>query len=662
MDWRSAAWRSAGLWAAIAAFVVARSPIRASADVVVISNRSHEMIRFSVGVVGSEKRDYRLQSGDLVPIPVPAGREAAVAFFSGGEPKSYLLESNAPYFFFDNPKTKKLELEQIGLSRGQPAADAPSAEGNAAGGTAGSNGARNPALQSPPMPAGAPAVGAKDPGFTKVTVKILVDEEEPAVRHVWEERLKKRVAAASEILERYGRIKLEVVATDTWKSDNTKTDDASADFDRSLREFQIKVRPQPAQIAIGFTSQYQVSKGRTHLGGTRGPLMSHILLREWSKRVSEPERLELLVHELGHHFGASHSPEHDSVMRPVLGDRQSVARSFRIAFDPLNTLAMNLVSEEIRDRGITSYAGIRPSVRRRLVDVYATLGRMMPEDPAAGVYLQRLGEAPVVQLQPQKKSGNPLVDGPRLVIAAVVEAAGRNRSLPHGLEAGAGPVRPSGDALTEQYVRAAAAAASQLPAEERAKALCLGLAVALGDVDSLTNNPLTKDLLPLLETDERRKVRLALIGSPTMHGRDDLTRHFFISAGVASLAGPEIAESIGLLKEFRDANGGSGFSFVDLSADLAGVAFAKQVQSADGLKQVADSFRVAQVLPPIDGLPEGLQLAKFQESFGSPSDPRFRAEVDKLRARLRALDPSKATAATIQPKADGKANPSGGTP
>ncbi len=615
--------RSLFNWLAVSATIVALAQASVSADVAIIANRARAMVHFSVAVEGGAKREYRLDPGDLVPITLRAGHQTTLEFDAAGKRKSYLLEANSPYFFHSDAKSQQLDLDRIGLSDERTITDA---------------GAAAPAAVPPPAPIEDP----KTTEPTTVRVKILVDEEEPAIRRIWEERLKKRVAAASEIFERYARIKLEVVATDTWKSENWTDGDASVNFTKSLREFETKVSPQPAQIAIGFTSQYAnlLPKGRTHLGGTRGPLMSHILLREWSKHVSEPERLELLVHELGHHFGASHSPELDSVMRPVLGDRKAVARNFRITFDPLNALAMNLVGEEIRDRGITTFGGFRPTVRRRLVEVYATLGRLMPEDPAAGHYLAMLGETPVVPLAPTKKTGSTLIDGTRQVIAAVVEAAARNRGLSRasGVAAAAQPSRPAGELLTEQYVRAAAAAAATLPADDRVKSLCLGLAVALGDTDSLSGNPLTKELLPLLETDQQRKVRLALIGTPTMHSRNDLVRHFFVSAGLASLAGPEIAESIGLLKEFKDAGGGSGFSFADLCADLAGVAFVKHLQSAAGFEAVVKSFSVTAYLPPVNKLPEGLQMPQFQTSYGSPSDPRFRAEMDKLRERVRTLE------------------------
>ena len=136
-----------------------------------------------------------------------------------------------------------------------------------------------------------------------VKIKILVDDDEKAIRSIWEERLRKRIADASAIFEKYAGIKLEVVACDTWTTDNKVQD-----FDAQLRDFEANVDAAPADLAIGFASQYSIVTGRTHLGGTRGPLANHIMVREWSKQVSEPERLELLVHELGHHFGAVHSP------------------------------------------------------------------------------------------------------------------------------------------------------------------------------------------------------------------------------------------------------------------------------------------------------------------------------------------------------------------
>ena len=196
---------------------------------------------------------------------------------------------------------------------------------------------------------------------------ILADDDEPAVQNVWEKRFRKRLAAASEIFEHYCRVRFEVVAVSTWVSDNN-----IREFEKSLEEFERKVNPLPARLAIGFTSQYQKIQGRRHLGGTHGPLRPHILIREWSQEISEPERLEVLVHEMGHFLGAAHTPDDRSVMRPVLGDRRSRARSFRIGFDPSNALVMYLIGEELRSLRTGQLAsasagdqnGLAPGVRR----------------------------------------------------------------------------------------------------------------------------------------------------------------------------------------------------------------------------------------------------------------------------------------------------------
>ncbi|HEY2827513.1 MAG TPA: matrixin family metalloprotease, partial [Pirellulales bacterium] len=163
-----------------------------------------------------------------------------------------------------------------------------------------------------------------------------------------------------------------------------------------------KTDPGNARIAIGFTSEFQITKGRTHLGGTRGPLNNHILLREWSQVVSEPERLELLVHELGHFLGAVHSPEPDSVMRIILGDRQARVRKFQIHFDPLNTLAMNLVAEEWRKHPLYNYAQMSLLTQARLRAIYGAISQTLPEDNSSLQYLRILDRtAPRITIGPQ---------------------------------------------------------------------------------------------------------------------------------------------------------------------------------------------------------------------------------------------------------------------
>ncbi len=597
-------------------------PRAAQADVVILSNRAPALVKFYATRGKAPPKVFQLGVGDILPFACEPGDEVQIAFASAGARREYTLEPNSIYFFHTDPTGKKLDLQQIAIT--DKAHPKPPREPEA----------KNTANDQKPIPAGPPK-------FAKVTVKILVDDDEKAVRAVWEARLRKRIADASAILEKYAGFTLEVVAVGTWD-----TQDDVENFHELLREFEASVKPDPADVAIGFASQYTAVSGRVHLGGTRGPLQSHILLRESSRQVTEPERLELLVHELGHRFGAAHSPESTSVMRPVLADRKAVSRRFIIVFDPINALAMYLVAEELRERQIERLYQVSPRTRDVLVSIYLTLGKAFPQDPAANQYLALLGEGPPATMRPGRRPVT-LIESTRIVRDAIVDAADRNRRLPRGSSSEGGPARLTGDALTERYVRAAATATIDLPEGHRVKAFALGLAVALVDTDSLDSNSLTRELLSGVETPEQRERRLEMLGTPTLCSRNDLVRHYFFSLAMATLASSSISETAGVLKEMRDSRDASGFSFADIAADLSGIALADYVRGSDErVAALADSFVVEDFMPSIAGLPEKLSTDAIQKTYGSISDPRFRAALDEVRARVRKLPVYSTTAAT----------------
>jgi hypothetical protein len=230
---------------------------------------------------------------------------------------------------------------------------------------------------------------------------IFADSNEPLAQAPWEKQIRARLADASKIFEHHCRVRFEPAAAGRWQ-----TDPHVFVFGKSLDEFMThaSVKP-PARIAIGFTSRYQWVPGEVHLGGTRGPFFPYILIRNAMPGVSEPERLEVLVHELGHYLGAVHVPHSTSVMRPILGDQKSRLRSFRIRFDGPNTLAMYLVAEEMRIHPITSLSQLSPERKAALRGVYAAIIQAMPKDSTAQEYLTMLnGGVPGMQPAPPPRA------------------------------------------------------------------------------------------------------------------------------------------------------------------------------------------------------------------------------------------------------------------
>ncbi len=591
----SRSWGATGL-----AFLLASVPAGAWAAIIVIANRTTQSVPFDLTAGGDSLHKFELPAGELISLPVKdTGR---LRFKRGNTQRDYVLDSNAAYYF-GLDQHGGLDLQRIGLA----AQDAAPAEEPAA------------AVPTAHEPKRADGGDFTMPAPPVIPVKILVDEEEMAKQSEWERRLRARVAAASKILEQHAHVKFEVVAVDTWRTDNNITE-----FNRSLREFEQKVDPAPARLAIGFTSQYQLTRGKTNLGGTRGILHSHLLIREWSQVITEPERLEVLVHEIGHFLGAVHSPEPDSVMRPNLGDRKARLKAFRIGFDPVNTLAMSLVGEELRTRPVRTMSDFSVRTQLELRKIYAAIDDALPEDPAASHYMEHIDAGSMLGL----------VQGTRLVIKAVVMLAEENAKLPPRGDANvAGRYAAEGDELADRYVRQAAALAGRTPGGISRSAFLAGLAIALDRSDVLRQDPLVGSVAKSLESDDQRKHRLEVLGNPTARGRHDLVAHFAVSAALTSIIGPTAAESVGLAKECRDARGGSGFSFADYQADLAGIRFAQHlIEGKVSLPQLAAGFSFSQCLPAIDHLPEGLTWQEFTSQFGSLTDDRFlkqRAAVEQ---------------------------------
>jgi len=130
----------------------------------------------------------------------------------------------------------------------------------------------------------------------------------------------------------------------------------------------------------------------------------------------------------------------------------------------------------------------------------------------------------------------------------------------------------------------------------------------------------------------------------TLGGRNDLMRHFVVSAGLTLTTGRDMADALGELKEISDTgDGGSGFSFADLAADRAGIRFAQTAVNPQNARRLqallAGQGKNAERLffPATADLPEALSRRAFKARFGSPGAPSFIALVERIDRRIAAL-------------------------
>jgi uncharacterized protein YfiM (DUF2279 family) len=171
------------------------------------------------------------------------------------------------------------------------------------------------------------------------------------------------------------------------------------------------------------------------------------------------------------------------------------------------------------------------------------------------------------------------------------------------------------------------------------KAAILALGVILGEerVAKVAKRPISIDRI-----DELKAIRNRV----TLNGRNDLARHFWVSAALAVLSDENRSMAVGIGKEMMDAtDGGSGFSFVDLTADRAGtrmaIASTKNKSNARNMQdRIANGVSIADFFPSVDGLPEGIKGKDFQSQYGGlggKETQRLAKEIESRIENCRAL-------------------------
>ena len=122
----------------------------------------------------------------------------------------------------------------------------------------------------------------------------------------------------------------------------------------------------------------------------------------------------------------------------------------------------------------------------------------------------------------------------------------------------------------------------------------------------------------------------------TLNGRDDLAKHFLVSAVLASQSGSALADAVGVTKEVDDAHGGTGFSFVDIAADRAGRRYGELATSNPKRLQSLAAQRLEErdLMPLVTDLPESMTASAFAARFGDVGGPRYEAMLRTIDARL----------------------------
>jgi hypothetical protein len=126
--------------------------------------------------------------------------------------------------------------------------------------------------------------------------------------------------------------------------------------------------------------------------------------------------------------------------------------------------------------------------------------------------------------------------------------------------------------------------------------------------------------------------------------RTDLRLHFIYSAALKVLGDSGISFAIGEFKEMMDSGkDGSGFSFVDLAADRAGIHFAEAALDGDKggarrLQSIAlELVDESTFFPQIDDLPEGISQKQFDTHYGGIDGPLYAEYVKEIDRRLSRL-------------------------
>lgn len=166
--------------------------------------------------------------------------------------------------------------------------------------------------------------------------------------------------------------------------------------------------------------------------------------------------------------------------------------------------------------------------------------------------------------------------------------------------------------------------------QKEAEAALLALAIYCG-------HPKFQQLVGDVVPESMRKQKPGCAGT-SLAARGDLRQHFAISAGLHAASNAGTAFAIGEFKELLDAGkGGSGFSFDDIAADLAGIRFAEHFLRSTPVAAENTLLRIRgenSFFPSIADLPSFLSQQAFEERFGAVDSEAYKSMLAQIENRI----------------------------
>lgn len=125
----------------------------------------------------------------------------------------------------------------------------------------------------------------------------------------------------------------------------------------------------------------------------------------------------------------------------------------------------------------------------------------------------------------------------------------------------------------------------------------------------------------------------------SLYQRTDIAKHFIASAVLAATGAGTLAHILGQEKELIDAKQGSGFSFIDLAGDRAGLRFGKtavesEAQAKKLQKHMTNIKDYTAFMPDVRDLPENMNDQTFKQIYRSIYSSKYQRVLKKIDRRI----------------------------